>query len=85
MVRIANGFARRFPDEYSRQNPLFSFSENQVITLYIHTEEEAAMALEKGIDKLVQDFIAAGRPSSLSQNIDERRAGYVASTVLAGE
>jgi Esterase/lipase len=43
------------------------------------------MALEKGIDKLVQDFIAAGRPSSLHQNIDERRAGYVASTVLAGE
>lgn len=43
------------------------------------------MALEKGIDKLVQDFIAAGRPSSRKQNIDERRAGYVASTALAGE
>lgn len=43
------------------------------------------MALEKGIDKLVQGFIAAGRPSPLGQNIDERRAGYVASTVLAGE
>lgn len=43
------------------------------------------MALEKGIDKLVQDFIAAGRPSSSSQSIDDRRAGYLASTVLAGE
>ncbi|MBX8462578.1 alpha/beta hydrolase [Enterobacter sp. RIT637] len=43
------------------------------------------MALEKGIDKLVQDFIAAGRPSARNQNIDDRRAGYVASTVLAGE
>lgn len=43
------------------------------------------MALEKGIDKLVQDFIAAGRPSSRKQNIDDRRAGYVASTELAGE
>lgn len=32
------------------------------------------MALEKGIDKLVQDFIAAGRPSSRNQNIDDRRA-----------
>ncbi|WP_276855042.1 alpha/beta hydrolase [Enterobacter oligotrophicus] len=43
------------------------------------------MALEKGIDKLVQDFIAAGRPSSRKQSIDDRRAGYVASTKLAGE
>ncbi|MBS3050274.1 alpha/beta hydrolase [Enterobacter mori] len=43
------------------------------------------MALEKGIDKLVQDFIAAGRPSARNQNIDDRRAGYVASTALAGE
>ncbi|ELW1648689.1 alpha/beta hydrolase [Enterobacter oligotrophicus] len=43
------------------------------------------MALEKGIDKLVQDFIAAGRPSSRKQSIDDRRAGYVASTELAGE
>lgn len=43
------------------------------------------MALEKGIDKLVQDFIAAGRPSSRNQNIDDRRKGYIASTVLAGE
>lgn len=43
------------------------------------------MALEKGIDRLVQDFIAAGRPSSRKQSIDDRRAGYVASTALAGE
>jgi len=43
------------------------------------------MALEKGIDSLVQDFIAAGRPSSRKQSIDDRRAGYVASTALAGE
>ncbi|MCK7417422.1 alpha/beta hydrolase [Enterobacter cloacae] len=43
------------------------------------------MALEKGIDKLVQDFIAAGRPSARKQSIDDRRAGYVASTVLSGE
>lgn len=35
--------------------------------------------------KLVNDFIAAGRPSSRKQNIEERRAGYVASTVLAGD
>ena len=43
------------------------------------------MVLEKGIGALVQDFIAAGRPSSRKQNIDDRRAGYVDSTVLAGE
>lgn len=43
------------------------------------------MALEKGIAKLVGDFIAAGRPSVRGQRIDDRRAGYVASTVLAGD
>ena len=43
------------------------------------------MALEKGIDKLVQEFIATGRPSSRKQSIDDRRSGYVASTALAGE
>ncbi|QPK00526.1 alpha/beta hydrolase [Enterobacter mori] len=43
------------------------------------------MALEKGIEQLVQEFIAAGRPSSRHQNINARRAGYVASTGLAGE
>ncbi|EPF1234754.1 lipase [Enterobacter cloacae] len=43
------------------------------------------MALEKGIDTLVQAFIAAGRPSARSQSIDDRRAGYIASTALAGE
>ena len=42
------------------------------------------MALEPEIAKLVNEFIAAGRPSSRSQSFDERRAGYVASTVLAG-
>lgn len=42
------------------------------------------MALEKGIAVLVEDFITAGRPSSRRESIDERRAGYVASTVLAG-
>jgi acetyl esterase len=43
------------------------------------------MALEKGIAELVREFIAAGRPSSREQNIDDRRRGYLASTVLAGE
>lgn len=43
------------------------------------------MALEKGIDKLVHDFIAAGRPSSRKHSIEDRRAGYVASTTLAGK
>lgn len=41
--------------------------------------------LEKGIDQLVADFIQAGRPSVAGQDIHERRAGYEASTVLAGE
>ena len=43
------------------------------------------MALEKGIAELVREFIDAGRPSSREQNIDDRRRGYLASTVLAGE
>ncbi|WP_435953031.1 alpha/beta hydrolase [Dryocola sp. BD626] len=43
------------------------------------------MALEPAIAKLVDDFIAAGRPSSRHQTYEERRAGYVASTVLAGD
>jgi acetyl esterase len=43
------------------------------------------MALEKGIKELVAKFIAQGRPFSRDQSIEERRAGYVASTVLAGE
>ena len=43
------------------------------------------MALESGIAQLVETFIAAGRPSSREQNIDDRRAGYIASAVLAGE
>lgn len=43
------------------------------------------MALESGIAQLVEAFIAAGRPSAREQNIDDRRAGYIASTVLAGD
>ncbi len=43
------------------------------------------MALESGIAQLVEEFIAVGRPSSREQNIDDRRAGYIASTMLAGE
>lgn len=43
------------------------------------------MALESGIAQLVEAFIAAGRPSSREQSIDDRRAGYIASTALAGE
>lgn len=43
------------------------------------------MVLEKGIAGLVDAFIADGRPSSRDQHIDDRRAGYVASTALAGE
>ncbi|WP_039055274.1 alpha/beta hydrolase [Enterobacter sp. Bisph1] len=43
------------------------------------------MALEKGIAGLVSDFITAGRPSVKAMSIDDRRAGYLASTVLAGE
>lgn len=43
------------------------------------------MALEKGIALLVNEFIAAGRPSVRGKSIDDRRAGYVASTALAGE
>lgn len=43
------------------------------------------MALEKGIASLVEAFIAAERPSSRDQHIDDRRAGYIASAVLAGE
>lgn len=43
------------------------------------------MALEPAIAELVADFITKGRPSSRHQTFDERRAGYIASTVLAGE
>ena len=42
------------------------------------------MVLEQGIAEQVEAFIAAGRPSSRDQSIDERRAGYLASTALAG-
>jgi len=43
------------------------------------------MPLEPAIAGLVNDFIAAGRPSPRRQTVAERRAGYVASTILAGE
>lgn len=43
------------------------------------------MALEKGIAALVNDFIAAGRPSERDQSVEQRREGYIASTVLAGD
>lgn len=43
------------------------------------------MTLEKGIAELVNDFIAAGRPSERKQRVEQRREGYIASTVLAGE
>ncbi|GHD95866.1 lipase [Pseudocitrobacter faecalis] len=43
------------------------------------------MVLEKGIAEQVEAFIAAGRPSARQQSIDDRRAGYLASTALAGE
>ncbi|EPU0989994.1 alpha/beta hydrolase [Cronobacter turicensis] len=42
------------------------------------------MALEPDIAGLVDEFIAAGRPSPRNQTMEERRAGYIASTVLAG-
>jgi acetyl esterase/lipase len=64
---------------------LFSFESNQAIKLFIHTVKGLFMALEKGIAQLVQGFIAAGRPSSRRQSIEVRRAGYIASTGLAGE
>ncbi|MEI8613294.1 alpha/beta hydrolase [Shewanella sp. PP-He15 brown] len=41
--------------------------------------------LEDGIKQLVSEFIAAGCPSVREQTIEQRRQGYIASTVLAGE
>lgn len=43
------------------------------------------MALEPEIAKLVNNFIAAGRPSAREQSFEERRASYVAGTELAGD
>lgn len=43
------------------------------------------MALEQEIANLVNEFVAAGRPSCRDQTFDERRAGYIASTALAGD
>ena len=41
--------------------------------------------LEEVIKQLVSEFIAAGCPSVREQTIEQRRQGYIASTVLAGE
>lgn len=41
--------------------------------------------LEDGIKQLASEFIAAGCPSVREQSLEERRQGYIASTVLAGE
>lgn len=43
------------------------------------------MALEPAIAVLVNEFIEAGRPSSRQNTIEERRSGYINSTVLAGD
>ncbi|MCS3430666.1 alpha/beta hydrolase [Klebsiella sp. BIGb0407] len=43
------------------------------------------MKLEKGIAELVQGFIQSGRPSVRGQALEDRRQGYISSTVLAGE
>ncbi|WP_333702077.1 alpha/beta hydrolase [Vibrio hepatarius] len=40
--------------------------------------------LEAGIKQLVEEFIANGKPCPSEQSVAERRAGYLASTVLAG-
>ncbi len=40
--------------------------------------------LETGIQRLVDEFIAAGRPNARLQPLNERRQGYEASVVLAG-
>ncbi|KLV03600.1 lipase [Photobacterium aquae] len=40
--------------------------------------------LEAGIRPLVEGFIANGKPCPSTQNIADRRAGYIGSTVLAG-
>ncbi|MBM7073752.1 alpha/beta hydrolase [Shewanella sp. 202IG2-18] len=41
--------------------------------------------LEEGIDQIVKEFNDAGCPSISNQTIQERRAGYIASTSLAGQ
>ncbi len=43
------------------------------------------MAMESAIAKLVDEFVAAGRPSFRLQTYEERRSGYIASAVLAGD
>ncbi|MGO1297770.1 MAG: alpha/beta hydrolase, partial [Vibrio sp.] len=41
--------------------------------------------LEAGIKDLVDEFQASGRPCPAQQSIEDRRAGYVGSVVLAGQ
>ncbi|BCN24490.1 alpha/beta hydrolase [Vibrio alfacsensis] len=41
--------------------------------------------LESGIRELVEQFQANGKPCPSNQTIEERRTGYIGSTVLAGE
>jgi len=43
------------------------------------------MKLEKGIAELVEGFIQSGRPSVREQTLEDRRKGYISSTVLAGD
>lgn len=45
----------------------------------------AQLYLEDGIKQLVSEFIAAECPSVREQTIEERRQGYINSTILAGE
>ncbi|MBE8168877.1 MAG: alpha/beta hydrolase [Shewanella sp.] len=41
--------------------------------------------IEQGIDKLVSEFIEGGCPSMAKLSLTDRRQGYVASSILAGE
>lgn len=40
--------------------------------------------IESGIRELVQEFVDAGSPCASLQTIEQRRSGYIGSTVLAG-
>lgn len=41
--------------------------------------------LESGIKELVEDFQLNGKPCPSQQSLEDRRAGYIGSTVLAGD
>ncbi len=43
------------------------------------------ITLEKGIREIVEEFISNGKPCPSKQTISQRRSGYLASTVLAGD